>query len=311
MSMTGVLRLGEVCIRVLDIHEAREHYGDRMGLIESHRDGDDRSYYKAWDEHDEYSIVLAQSDTPGMDYFAFKVLDDATLTDLDEKLRARGLDVQVLEAGVHRNSGRRVQFTLPSGHTMQLFAEKLQVGNGMSTRNPGVLPDEGYIRGMRINRLDHCLLGGVNLDDTIAIFQEVFGFGMSEKLVDADNEAVTLACFLSCTTSPHDIAFVMQPEANKFHHASFLLDNVHDVYHAGDLIGKHEIPVDVGPTRHGITRGATIYFFDPSGNRNEVFTEGYIYYPDNPVLVWDTTKIGQAIFSQDNMVRESFLNVLT
>jgi len=26
-----------------------------------------------------------------------------------------------------------------------------------------------------------------------------------------------------------------------------------------------------GPTRHGITRGQTIYFFDPSGNRNESF----------------------------------------
>jgi catechol 2,3-dioxygenase len=25
------------------------------------------------------------------------------------------------------------------------------------------------------------------------------------------------------------------------------------------------------PARHGITRGTTIYFFDPAGNRNEVF----------------------------------------
>ena len=35
------------------------------------------------------------------------------------------------------------------------------------------------------------------------------------------------------------------------------------------------IDIDIGPTRHGITRGHTIYFFDPVGNRNEVFTGGY------------------------------------
>ena len=29
------------------------------------------------------------------------------------------------------------------------------------------------------------------------------------------------------------------------------------------------------PTRHGITRGHTVYFFDPVGNRNEVFSGGY------------------------------------
>jgi catechol 2,3-dioxygenase len=76
-------------------------------------------------------------------------------------------------------------------------------------------------------------------------------------------------------------------------------------------MGYYDIPVEVGPTRHGITRGATIYFFDPSGNRNEVFTDGYLHYPDSPTLVWDTSKLGQAIFSQDNTPRQSFLEVLT
>ncbi|HTK61032.1 MAG TPA: catechol 2,3-dioxygenase, partial [Pseudonocardia sp.] len=54
-----------------------------------------------------------------------------------------------------------------------------------------------------------------------------------------------------------------------------------------------------------------IYFFDPSGNRNEVFTDGYLHYPDTPTLVWDTSKLGQATFSQDNTPRQSFLEVLT
>jgi hypothetical protein len=37
-------------------------------------------------------------------------------------------------------------------------------------------------------------------------------------------------------------------------------------------------------------------FFDPSGNRNEVFAGGFIYYPDNPKRVWSMDQIGKAIF---------------
>jgi catechol 2,3-dioxygenase len=310
MSLRSVLRLGEVAIRVLDMKVSKQHYGDRMGLHEVMTDADGRVYYKAWDEHDHHSIVLREADAPGMDYLAFKVYDDQTLNDLELKIRAFGLEVSHIEAGVYPKSGRRLQFTLPSGHLMQLYAHKDQTGNTLGTQNPGTLPDEGVIRGFRINRLDHALLGGVNIDETARLFMEVFGFDLSEKLIDADSKQ-SLALFLSCSTKPHDVAFVLQPTPGRFHHVSFLLESTHDVIHAADLIGKYRIPVDVGPNRHGVTRGATIYFFDPSGNRNEVFSGGYVHYPDTPTLVWDTTELGHATFAQDNIVRESFLNVLT
>lgn len=89
------------------------------------------------------------------------------------------------------------------------------------------------------------------------------------------------------------------------------LQSVNDLYHAADLMGRYDIPIDFGPNRHGITRGATVYFYDRSGNRNEVFTGGYVYYPDNPTLIWDTSKLGNALFAQGNHVVPSFLNVLT
>lgn len=310
MAIRGVMRPAEVSIRVMDMTEARRHYGEIMGLHEVMEDATGKVYFKAWDEHDHHCIVLNPSDHPGMDYFAFKVYDDATLTTLEPKIRAFGLEVKRIEAGVYPKSGRRLEFVLPSGHTMQLYAHKEQIGNTMGLHNPGVVPDDGVIRGMNINRLDHILLGGTRIDDNVRLFTEVFEFDLSEKLVHHE-EKISLAVFMSCSTKPHDIAFVLQPEANRFHHASFLLESAHDVIKAADRIGKYRVPVDVGPNRHGITRGATIYFYDPSGNRNEVFSEGYIHYPDVPTLVWDTSEFGAALFSQDNTVRESFLNVLT
>ena len=55
---------------------------------------------------------------------------------------------------------------------------------------------------------------------------------------------------------------------------AFYLNTWEDVLRAADIIGKKNVSLDIGPTRHGITRGQTIYFFDPSGNRNEVFSGG-------------------------------------
>lgn len=310
MSLRGILRLGEVQIRVLNIDEAREHYGVRMGLHEVMADDTGKVYFKAWDEHDHHCIVLREADSAGMDHFAFKVYDDATLDELEPKIKAFGLQVEHVEPGVFPKSGRRLRFTLPSGHVMHLYAHKEQIGNTLGISNPGVMPDEGVIRGFRINRVDHALMGGINIDETARLFTEVFGFDLSERLIDAES-GMSLALFLSCSTKPHDVAFVLQPQPGRFHHVSFLLESVHDVIYAADMIGKYRIPVDVGPNRHGVTRGATIYFFDPSGNRNEVFSGGYVHYPDTPTLTWDTTHLGPATFSQDNIPRESFLNVLT
>jgi len=310
MAIRGVLRIGEVAVRVLELEAARRHYGDHVGLHEVMRDADGRAYYKAWDEHDHHSVVLREADRPGMDYFAFKVFDDATLVELEQRIRDYGFAVERIPKGHYPRSGRRIQFELPGGHLMQLYAHKDQIGNGMQLRNPGTLPDEGVIRGMRATRLDHVLLAGPRIADTTRFFLDVLNFDLGEELVDNDTGA-QLATFLCCSNKPHDIAFILREEPGRFHHLSFYLDSIEDVYRAGDIMGKHNISVDVGPTRHGITRGATIYFYDPSGNRNEVFSGGYIHYPDRPHLTWDTTQLGHAAFAIDNQPRQSFFNVVT
>jgi catechol-2,3-dioxygenase len=80
---------------------------------------------------------------------------------------------------------------------------------------------------------------------------------------------------------------------------------------AADIIARYDISLDIGPTRHGITRGQTIYFFDPAGNRNEVFSGGFIYYPDNPKRVWSIDQIGKAIFYYQRELNERFMSVVT
>jgi catechol-2,3-dioxygenase len=77
----------------------------------------------------------------------------------------------------------------------------------------------------------------------------------------------------------------------------------------------HHLEVRSGPRhrphapRHNA--GKTIYFFDPSGNRSEVFAGGSTWYPDHPTVTWNAEKLGKAIFYHDRQLNENFLSVVT
>ena len=310
MALTGVLRPGHVQIRVLDLDQAVKHYTEVLGLIETARDRKGRVFLKAWDEHDHHSVVLREANEAGMDYMGWRVDSPATLKNLAADVERSGLatDLEWIPAGEHPKTGERFRFAIPTGHVMELFAEKEKVGNGLTDLNPEAWPDG--LRGMAPSRYDHCLLYGDDLDGTVKLFREVLGFGLAEQIV-AGPEKLMIGAFLTCSNKPHDVAFIRQPVKNKFHHASFILDNWGEVLKAADIIAKKRVLLDIGPTRHGITRGETIYFFDPSGNSNEVFAGGYIYYPDKPTITWTDDELGRAIFYHDRKVNERFLSVYT
>ena len=310
MALTGVLRPGHVQLRVHDMDAAVNHYTQVLGLWETARDAGGRVYLKAWDEHDHHSVVLRQAEEAGMDFMGWRVDSPATLERLADAVTRSGLATatQWIEAGEHPRTGRRFRFTIPTGHVMELFADKDKVGNFMPLVNPEAWPDG--LRGMSPSRFDHCLLYGDDLDGSVRLFTEVLGFSLTEQII-AGPDRLMIGAFLTCSNKPHDIAFIRQPVKDKFHHASFVLDNWGEVLKAADIISKKRVKLDIGPTRHGITRGETIYFFDPSGNRNEVFSGGYIHYPDKPVLTWTDDELGRAIFYHDRKINERFLSVFT
>lgn len=304
----GVMRPGHVQIRVMDIDEALTHYRDLLGLIETDRDEQGRVYLKGWTEVDRFSVVLRPADQPGMDFMGFKVLNDEVLTQLHNDLLAYGCDVEEIAAGELNNCGRRIRFQAPTGHYFELYAEKERTGKwGVSNVNPEAWPMN--LTGMKAQRFDHCLLYGTDVPATAELFDKVLGFDLAERVVDPEGNLV--AAFLTSSMKAHDLAFIECPEPNKFHHASFVLDTWESVLRAADLLTMTDTPKDIGPTRHGLTSGQTIYFFDPSGNRNEVFCGGNYHYPDHEPLTWKAEDLGKAIFYHDRELNERFLEVLT
>ncbi|MCS4502458.1 catechol 2,3-dioxygenase [Arhodomonas aquaeolei] len=306
MSQKDVLRPGHVGVRVMDLDEAVRHYTGHVGLIETGRDREGRVYLKAWDEYDWFSLVLREADESGMDFMGFKVRDAGALARLERALAEFGCRVERIPAGELEHCGERVRFDSPTGHRFELYAEKDFYGNEVGTTNPEAFVDT--VGGMAANRFDHCLLYGTDLDGSVRLFREVLGFDLAEQVVDGET---LVGAFLSCSNKAHDVAFIRHDEPGRLHHVSFLLDSWEEVLRAADIMSKYGISIDIGPTRHGITRGKTIYFFDPSGNRNEVFAGGSTWYPDHPTITWTADSLGKAIFYHDRVLNENFLAVVT
>jgi len=308
MAINGVLRPGHAVLRALDLDESVHFYTEVLGLHETGRDRAGRVYLKAWDERDHNSVILRQSDRAGLDCFGFKVLNDATLRTLEGRLREYGVATERVPAGEMLETGERVRFQIPTGHLIELYAQKTSVGNGLGDLNPEAWSLNQ--KGISPLRMDHALIYGGDIDGNRKLFEEVLEFTLVER-VKLEDGVTDLATWLTCSNKAHDIAMVRHAEDNKLHHVSFLLETWEAVLRAADIMSMHRVSIDLGPTRHGITRGTTIYFFDPSGNRLETFSGGYQWYPDQTPITWTWDEVGRAIFYHDRKLNPAFLEVVT
>jgi catechol 2,3-dioxygenase len=303
----SIMRIGRAELKVMDLKEAVDYYTNVIGLdVVGESEG--RVYLKAWDEFDHHSLILQEADSAGIDHFAFKVETDEDLAMLEKKIEQFGLNLKRISKGARLAEGEAVRFELPTGHHMELYREIKQPGTRVGTLNPHPWP-EG-LRGIAPHRMDHMLLSGDDVENVTKFFTEVLDMHQSEKIMTVDGQVMIGSFMHARNGKAHDIAFIKGPNA-KLHHVGFACHNWYDVLKAADILSRNEVPIEVTPTRHGITRGETIYFFDPSGNRNEAFAGGYIAYHDMPTITWTEDKIGTGIFYHRRELIESFTNALT
>ncbi|MGH8931214.1 MAG: catechol 2,3-dioxygenase [Egibacteraceae bacterium] len=300
----GILRLTHVEIRVPDLELCAAYYTEVLGLIEVAREPQ-RVFLKCWDEHEHHSVVLRHAPTYGLDHMAFKVHQADDLDYYERRLEAAGVAVKRLARGESApGHGEAIRFETPSAHQVELVHGMERVGNLLPLTNPPPRP-MGLV-GIAPPRLDHIFITAEDVEETTRFFVGVLEFRLTEQILA--NDGYQLATWLERSHTPHDIAIVTGPNRG-LHHFAFWLDDWNDVRQAADTLAYHGVTIDVGPTRHGVTRGYTVYFFDPVGNRNEVFTGGYWVDPDFEPITWTEEEMGRAIFYYQGEVNQRFLTV--
>jgi catechol 2,3-dioxygenase len=302
----GIQRLSHVDITVPDLDLANAYYGEVMGMerVAMH---DDRTYFKCWDEEDHHSLAVRYDPRVGMDRFTFKVEREDDLDDLERRVETYGYRVDRISKGEEVGQGQSIRFDTPSGHEMELVFDVEKVG----TRAPKVDPSPGApigLPGIAPPRMDHVLVTAEEVPEASRFYMDVLGFRLTEQLLDGDGHQI--GTWMERSHSPHDLAVVSGPNGG-LHHFAYWLDDWDQVRSAADVLAHNAIQIDVGPTRHGITRGTTIYFFDPMGTRNEVFTGGYRPDPDFPTITWTEENAGKAIFYYEGELNERFMKVHT
>ena len=200
--------------------------------------------------------------------------------------------------------GEAIRFEAPSGHLVELVYGMEKVGNMLPLTNPP--PRPANLVGIAPPRLDHIFIMAEDVDGVTAFFRDVLEFRLTEQIIA--NDGHQLATWLERSHTPHDIAIVTGPNG-ALHHFAFWLDDWNGVREAADLLAYNGVTIDVAPTRHGVTRGYTVYFFDPVGNRNEVFTGGYWVDPDFEPITWTEEEMGRAMFYYHRQVNERFFTV--
>ncbi|MDA8309350.1 MAG: catechol 2,3-dioxygenase [Actinomycetota bacterium] len=302
----GVMRLGYVHIRVTDLEAARRHYVDTLGMYPT-ASASGKLYLKAWDEYDHHSVVLEEGGV-GLVKLGYKCASVEDLEPFEARSQQFGATTVRMHRGENLAVGEGLRITLPSEHVVELYADIDYEGTATGTLNPDPYPRD--LVGVGVPRVDHAL---VTCDDPEAVerfFSECLGFKASERVVTDLANPELLGSWMFCGNSPHDIAFIKGPNA-KLHHFAYLLEDWTSILKAGDRFSMDDVPISTGPTRHGITRGTTIYFFDPAGNRNEVFAGGYQTFADFPTITWTADQLGKGIFYISRELDEQFTSVLT
>ena len=303
----GVLRLAHVDVRTPDLELSTAYYTQVLGLQLAGRD-EDSVYLKGWDEEDHHSLRLRYDNRIGMDLFSFRVEREDDLHDLEKRLEKAGCHVQRLSKGDYRRarasrSGSRCRPARrwSSSGTWRRPATSSASSTPPRCRrrtSPGS-PRPGWTTCSSTRRRSA---------RPTAFFKEVLGFRMTEQVLDANGHQ--LGVWMERSHSPHDVAIVNGPNG-ALHHFAFWLDDWDHVRKAADILAYNGVQIDQGPTRHGVTRGNTIYFFDPLGIRNEVFTGGYSPDPDFPAITWSEDQFGRGLFYYENVVAQRFLRFHT
>lgn len=303
----GILRLGYVHTRVTDLEEAKKHYGYTLGLLPVMEEPG-RVFFKGWDEWDHHSVVIEEGGV-GLVKMGYKVETEDDLVTYEKAAQSFGCLVERMSKGDNPEIGDGIRIVLPSGHVMELYKEATLVGTEVGSVNPEVVPR--HLQGVGAPHLDHLLVSTTDVDLLQRFLREALNFYPVEQVrASLDDDAPTIGTWMSVGMRAHDIAVIDGPEG-KLHHFAFGLKDWSDILKAGQLFSMDDVSIDIGPTQHGITRGETIYFFDPSGNRNEVFAGGYEAFRDRPTTVWTVDQLGKGIFYIDRELNERFTTVFT
>jgi catechol 2,3-dioxygenase len=281
-------------LRVTDLEASRDFFTRVMGLFVSYED-DDHVFLRAWQDWDHHTLVLTRAEVSGLEHVAWRVDGPEALGEFEVQLKALGIETSWVEGGtgVSLGHGDGLRFFSPAGVPTELFWEvdRYVEKNEMLISKLPSHPQRYTGSGVHPRRFDH-----VNfLIDDPQPEQEFWTDHMGIRhnyfiTGDLGNGEQRLASWLAKTNLSHEIAFMRNREqsGSLLHHVAYYVDTADQMMRAATILADAGAKIEWGPAAHGTSGAIFLYVIEPSGNRVEVWSGGFLLFaPDWKALHWD------------------------
>ncbi|MBP1971719.1 catechol 2,3-dioxygenase [Virgibacillus natechei] len=289
-----VAHIGHVEISVTHFEKSLWFFTEVMGLVLTERDGD-RAYLRAWQDFDDYTLVLRESNVSEVNRMGWRVSTEESLKLFEKQLKEMNIDFIWVAGGQKRALGDAIHFKSPSGFPVELYWEK----ELFETNDPKLQsklpshPSKYSFKGVSPRRFDHVNMMVNDVKKEQQWWTDLLG--IHHRYYIQNKEDVRLGSWLSRTNIAHEMALMRNANQDgaSFHHLAYYLDSPDELIRAANIMAENDIEIEWGPGKHGTSGAQFIYVFEPSGHRVEIWTGGFlIFSPDWEPIEWGP-EIGQ------------------
>ena len=181
------------------------------------------------------------------------------------------------------------RFTGPWGHSMTLHWDvtRHQAPGHVASIYPDRPEKRSKVAGAP-RQLDHVTIATSDVDAFAAWYNDVLGFRIMARTV-LDEAPISIFSVLTTNEKSHDLGVVLDgsTRAGRVNHYAFWVDTYEELLIAADTLMENGVPIEYGPSIHGIGEQTFLYYREPSTLRIELNTGGYRnYVPDWQPNTW-------------------------
>lgn len=277
--------LSYVTITSPDVEASVRFYEERVGLTVVDRRGD-AVYLRCWGDYYAYSVVVVPGPQPSLGTMAWRTSSAEALEEAVRRVEGAGVTGQWVD---EHKIGRAYRFTGPWGHSMTLHWDVTR--HRPAEAEASIYPDRPEKRSAVAGaprQLDHITVACSDVDAFAAWYNDVLGFRIMARTV-LDEAPISVFSVLTTNEKSHDLGVVLDGSsaAGRINHYAFWVDTREELLIAADTLMENGVPIEYGPSIHGIGEQNFLYYREPSTLRIELNTGGYRnYVPDWEPNTW-------------------------
>ncbi|MFE4468619.1 VOC family protein [Leifsonia sp. NPDC056824] len=269
-----------------DVETSVKFYEEQVGLTVVDRI-DGSVYLRCWGDYYAYSVVVSPGPEPTLATMAWRTSSAEALEEAAARIEAAGIEGEWLD-DVHA-IGRAYRFTGPWGHSMTLHWDvtRHQAPGHVASIYPDRPEKRSKVAGAP-RQLDHVTIATSDVDGFAQWYNDVLGFRIMARTV-LDEAPISIFSVLTTNEKSHDLGVVLDgsTRAGRVNHYAFWVDTYEELLIAADTLMENGVPIEYGPSIHGIGEQTFLYYREPSSLRIELNTGGYRnYVPDWQPNTW-------------------------